>query len=122
MESILVMHADFRPFERAAVEKVFLSDNRFQDIRQNMSVGTLIEAEFVEPADWTIVRLMENASTISFSGTSQISLRAALLFQQRIPGPLRIVDTAYSFDLPLSEFTTLEELSAAIDAARSRTD
>jgi hypothetical protein len=37
-----------------------------------------------------------------------------------LKAPLRIVDTEYSFDLTLNSFSTLDELSAAIDQARDR--
>jgi hypothetical protein len=62
--------------------------------------------------------LSKDRLTISLSGVRDAALRAALVLQEHLPTPLRIIDTDYTFDLMLSDFTTLEQLRTAIEQAQ----
>ena len=119
MHNILLFNSDERPFEVEAIERIFHLENGFRDVRFNEPGGAVVEADYVESEDWTIVRLSGNRNRISLSGTSDVALRAALILQRHLQVPLRVVDTDYSFDLVLSDFTSLEELQAAIDRAQA---
>jgi hypothetical protein len=118
MHSIMLFDSGERPFEVDAIDRIFRSENGFRDVRYNTPIGTPIEADYIEDDDWTIVRLSGTQKSISLSGTSDVALRAALILQAHLEGPLRIIDTDYSFDLILRDFSNLEELNAAIDKAR----
>jgi hypothetical protein len=119
MHDILLFNPDDRPFDADVIERIFQSENGFRDVRFNEPGGDVIEADFVEPEDWTIVGLSGNRNRISLSGTSDAALRAALILQRNLDTPLRIVDTDYSFDLILRDFQTTEELRAAIQNAQT---
>lgn len=119
MHNILLVDPNDRPFDAKAIERVFQSEPGFSDVRYNEPGGAYIEAEYVLGDYRTIARLSDNCDTISLSGTSDAALQAALILQKNLHTPLRMVDTDYSFDLILSSLSSIEELQAAIDAARS---
>jgi hypothetical protein len=114
MENILLFDLDDRPFETETIDRIFRSEPGFRNVRFDEPGGAVIEAEYVEPDDWTFVRLDGDRDTISLTGTSDAALRAALILQRNLPMPLRMVDTSYSFDVILRDFQTFEELRAAI--------
>jgi hypothetical protein len=81
--------------------------------------GALLECEYVEPDDRTIIRLSGDASTISIYHTWGAALRAALLIQKSLEAPMRMVNDDYSFDLTFSNISSVEELEAAMESART---
>ncbi len=119
MTNILLIQIDKMPFDVAAVAHILSTHNGFRDVRFDEPGGAAVEADYGDPEDWTIVRLSENPSQISLSGTSDAALRAALILQTHLKIPLRIFDTNYSFDLTLQNYSTVDELHAAIEAAQS---
>jgi hypothetical protein len=119
MQSILLFSPDDRPFELAAIQRVFQSEPRFRDVRFNEPGGAVIEADYVEPEGRTIVGLSGSRTSISFSGISDATLRAVLILQRNLDTPLRMVDTNYSFDLILQDFPNVETLWNAIQNAQT---
>jgi hypothetical protein len=118
MHSILLLNTDDRPFDTEAIERILKTEADFSDVRSN-TTGAAIESHFGKSEEWIIVRLSAKLSRISLSGTTDTTLRAALILQARLDRPLRIVDTDYSFDLILADSGSIEELRAAIDAAQA---
>ena len=119
MQSLLLFRSDDEPFAVEAIQRIFESVSGFVEVRYNTPVGTPIEADYVEDQDFTIVRLSGRRNTISLSGTTDATLRAALILQEHLHTPLRIIDSDYSFDLVLSDFKDIEELRTAIDNAQA---
>jgi hypothetical protein len=119
MTNLLLLNPDDRRFESADIERIFQSNGGFRDVRLNEPGGAVIEADYVEPEDWTIVGLSGSRKSISLSGTTDAALRAALILQRNLGTPLRIIDSDYSFDLIFSDFANVEELQTAIDQARA---
>lgn len=119
MTDLLLLDPDDGTFETAEIERIFQSNSGFRDVRFNEPGGAIIEADYVEPEDWTIVGLSGSRESISLSGTTDAALRAALILQRDFARPLRIIDSDYSFDLILSSFVSIEELRSAIDKARA---
>ncbi|HEV3138315.1 MAG TPA: hypothetical protein VGZ26_10430, partial [Pirellulales bacterium] len=91
----------------------------FTDLRFEEPGGALIECEYIEPNDRTIIRLSRDASTISMYHTWGAALRAALLIQKSLGIALRMVNDDYTFDLTFSDISTVEELEAAMENART---
>jgi hypothetical protein len=119
MQSILLFNQDDRPFELEAIQRVFQTEIGFRDIRLNEPGGAIIEADYIEPEDWTIVGLSGSRKSISLSGTTDAALRAAFTLQRNLGTPLRIIDSDYSFDLVLQNYSTVDELRAAIESAQA---
>jgi hypothetical protein len=119
MESLILFSPDSRPFDPQVVEVAFRSCSEFKNTRTRTPVGTLIECKYEEPGDWTTIRLSKNAETISLTGASSAALRAAILIQRSLGMPLRMVNNVNSFDLTFSNMSTVEELEAAMENART---
>lgn len=119
MHSLLLINSTGQQFSVEAVKRVFLSAEGFQRIRYETSVGSPIEADFVEGEDFTTVELDEKRRYISTRGTSGAALSAVWILKTRLDVPLRMFDTENSFDLLISQFSSREELERAIDEARS---
>jgi hypothetical protein len=119
MQSILLLNPDDRPFEMAAIRHVFESEPGFQDIRYDEPGGALIEADYIEFEDSTIVGLSRSRQSIWLSGTTDAALRAALVLQKRLGTPLRLIDSDYSLDLLLEGVSNVEQLRAAFENART---
>ena len=119
MQSILLFSPNERPFELAAIQRVFQSEPGFRDIRFNEPGGAVIEADYVDPDGRSIVGLSGDYDTISLSGISDATLRAVLILQRNLDMPLRMVDTNYSFDLILQDFPNVETLWDAIQNAQT---
>jgi hypothetical protein len=118
MHNILLLNSDGRPFELTEIERIFQSESGFHDVRFNEPGGAVIEADYVEPEDRTIVGLSGSHKSISLSGMSDAALRAAMILQRNLDTPLQIVDTDYSFDLILRDFPTVEKLRNAIQKSQ----
>ncbi len=119
MHNVLLFNADGRPFDFATVKRVFQSEHGFRDVRFNEPGCDVIEADYVAANGATIVGLSGDRETISLSGTSDAALSAAIILQRHVDMPLRMVDTEYSFDLTFHDISTVEELHAAIERART---
>jgi hypothetical protein len=119
MQRLLLFNSDDEQFAVRQIQSILESEKRFHSLRFNEPGGALIEAQYSEGQDSTIVRLSGNRETISLSGTSDAALQAVLIFQRRLQRPLRLIDTDYTFDLILQEFANIEELRAAIESAQA---
>lgn len=119
MQKLLLFNPDFTPFEPKVVERAFRSRAEFTNLRFEEPGGALIECEYIEPDDRTIIRLSEDASTISMYHTWGAALRAALLIQKSLGIPLRMFNDDNTFDLTFSDISSIEELEAAMDNART---
>ncbi len=118
MQKLLMFNPDFSPFDPKAVEQAFRSC-AFTDLRFDEPGGALIECNYTEPDDWTTIRLSGNAARISMYHTWGAALRAALLIQKSLGRPLRIMNDCCTFDLTFSDISTVEELEAAMENART---
>jgi hypothetical protein len=119
MQMLLLYNDENRPFAADVIRNVFKSEKGFQDVRSEGLVGSVVEADYVDGRDSTIVRLSDNLETISLSGTSDTAIRAALALQGHLQEPLHIIDLDYSFDLVLKDFAGIDELRSAISDAQA---
>ncbi len=120
MQSIILWREDELNFEPEEVEHIFRTQTGFDQVRFNEPGGALIEAQYSiapDDHDYVLVRLAGSRRMISISRVSDVSLHAALAFQQHLSISLRIMNDDYTFDLKLSDYTSVSELNAAIDAA-----
>jgi hypothetical protein len=119
MQMLFLFNVDNRPFVVDSIRNIFESVSGFKDMRRDGLVGSVIEADYVEGQDWTIVRLNDKLTAISLSGSTDAAFHAALIVQTHYPEPLRITDMDYSFDLILKGFTSIDKLRSAISDAQA---
>ena len=116
MQFLMLFNPDFAPFDPNAVERAFRLSNEFTELRlDEPGGGALIECEYIEPDDRTIIRLSRDASTVSIDHTWGAALRA-LLVQSCLGVPLRMVNDDNTFDLTFSDISTIEGLEAAMES------
>jgi hypothetical protein len=115
----MLFNPDFAPFEPKVVERAFRSCAQFTDLRFEEPGGALIECVYIEPNDRTIIRLGGDASSISVDHIWGAALRAALLIQKSLGIPIRMINDDNTFDLTFSDISTVEELEAAMENART---
>jgi hypothetical protein len=119
MQSLLLFSPDDRPFEIATIQRVFQSEPGFRDVRFNEPGGAVIEADYVDHEGQSIVWLSKSRTSISFTGMTDVTLRAVLIMQKSLELPLRMVDSNYSFDLILNDCPSVEALWSAIQGAQT---
>jgi hypothetical protein len=119
MHNILLFKVDDQPFDVATIGHIFQTQCGFRDVRFNLPSGRVIEAEYGEADDSTIVGLSEDRETIFLRGTSDAALRAALIIQRNLDPLLRMIDTDHSFDLVLRDYPNIEQLRAAMEHTRT---
>ena len=118
MQFLILVNPDFSPFDPSAVERALRSCDSFTHLRNSEPGGALIECQYIEPDDWTFVRLSCDAAGITIDHTSGAALKAAILVQKHLGVPIRMIDDDNSFDLIFSGIQSVEELEAAIENAQ----
>ena len=81
MQFLMLFNPDFAPFNSNTVERAFRLSNEFTGLRLDEPGGALVECEYIEPDDRTIIRLSGDATTISIGHTWGAALRAVLIIQ-----------------------------------------
>lgn len=119
MHSLMLFDSTGRKISVDALRRALSSIPQCKQIRESASSGTPLQADYAEGDDFTTIYLISSHEAISIRGTSGAALSAAWAIHAKLGIPLRMVDTDYSFDLLLDQFSTLEQLSAAIDQARA---
>jgi hypothetical protein len=117
MHSLLLFDVDDRKIPVDELKRVFQTVPGFRQLRTDSSDGVSVEANYVDGEDFTTVELDSECETISIRGTSGAALKAAWILQAHLDYPLQMVDTDYSFDVIVRDFSSLEELSAAVENA-----
>ena len=120
MQSLLIFHPDQSPFQVSDLQQITDAEPGFHSIRFKSPGGSTYEAEYSQFGDYTTLRLNEERTVISISGATDAPLQVVILLQNRLNGPLRMVDTDYSFDFILKGFHNIDELrSAMLDGLKS---
>jgi hypothetical protein len=79
--------------------------------------GTAISGHHSFGGDSVIVELKSDHQSIAISDYGPAALDFAIRIQSASAASLRIIDEGYTFDLPLQEYSRVEDLMAAIEAA-----
>ncbi len=119
MQFLLLFKANSGLFERSEIEQVFRSDPHFKDLRFDTPFGELIECRYVEPNDSASVSLNQDRQSLYFNSTCGAALKAVLIIQKALGVPLRVINDSYTCDLTFSDISTVEELEAAMENART---
>ena len=119
MHSLLLFDVDDRKIPVDALQRVFQTVAGFDAIRKDLPAGAAIEAHYTDGDDFTTVALESGCETISIRGTSGTALKTAWILQAHLDYPLQMVDADYSFDVIVRDFSSQEELIAAIECAQA---
>lgn len=116
MNNVLLFRDDGVLLDREAVRSALAGIEGTYNLREGNLAGSVLDCEFDFAGDSTIIRLSADLRRVSFSGGGDASLEAARQLQRCLGLPLRLVDTAYSFDLLLANTASLAELRERITA------
>lgn len=70
--------------------------------------------QFTSGDDFAIIRFTHDKETIVIDGSGDASLSAALRIQSTYPDDIHMIDEGYSFDVNLSEISSLGKLKERI--------
>ncbi|MBI2840519.1 MAG: hypothetical protein HYX75_19540 [Acidobacteria bacterium] len=118
MDFLLLYIGEGMRFDREEVKRVFRELPGVRNFEERAGVGWWLQAHLDEGNDSTIIRLVTDEESISVSGSGDASLKAAVAIQAGMKVSLRVVDVDYSFDLPLRDLRSTEDLRKAIVQAR----
>lgn len=122
MDFLLLYIGEGIRFDREEVKRVLRDIPGIRNLEERAGVGWWLQAQLDEGNDSTIIRLVTDEESISISGSGDASLKAAVEIQAGMELSLRLVDIDYSFDLPLRDLRSTEELRKAIVRARKGDD
>jgi hypothetical protein len=83
----------------------------------NQNIGSAkLQCDYRNGKDGTIARLLASQKLVAIDGTGDVGLELALEFQRRFSKPLRLIDSSYAFDIPLSEVSSIDEIKKRISS------
>jgi hypothetical protein len=107
----------FRIDQRAFVEsEVFnkMGEIGVGELLRDTMPGAAIVGHFQFGNDGVLIELKSDLQAFAVSDSSSAGFEFAVRLQAHFDEPLRIVDEVYSFDLPLKNFNTADQLKDAI--------
>jgi hypothetical protein len=114
MSKLLIYIGEKQTFDLEMIIQSIMSIDGVSKARRGQFIGAVFECEFTFKGSTTIVRISEDLETVTVEGLGRDATEFAVMFQQNLDIPLRVIDMDYSFDLPLSTFASGEELSRSI--------
>ncbi|WP_199246184.1 hypothetical protein [[Phormidium] sp. ETS-05] len=110
MKTLLLFIGEAEKFNLNEVGEIFTKIPNIQNLKQGDFIGSILECEFSDNNDYTIIRLSDDLETISIDGDGDASLKIALEIQKHYPQNLRLIDSNYSFDIELDKIKSVGQL------------
>ncbi|MGL4503805.1 MAG: hypothetical protein ACRCU2_32390 [Planktothrix sp.] len=107
---LLLFIGEDEKFNLIQIADILTKIPNIQNLKQGDFVGSILEGEFSEKNDFTIIRLSDDLETISIDGDGDASLKIALEIQKHYPQNLRLIDSNYSFDIELAKINSVGQL------------
>jgi len=114
MTKLLIYIGENQKFDIDATVKAISSMRGALRPRRGNFIGSIFECEYRYAGRSTIVRISPEAETITAEGLGDESLVFALELQEALPVALNAIDMECSFNVPLRDFQSLEQLKAVI--------
>ncbi len=119
MNILILFIGENKKFDENKILSILQDIPGIQNLREGNFVGSILECEFSEEDDFTLIRLSDDLETISISGIGDASLKIALEIQKRYPRAIRVVDSNYNFELVIEEMESVNEFRQRILEASS---
>lgn len=114
MSKLLIYIGENIKFDLDQTKRAISEMRGVRDARAGKFIGAVFECEYEHQGATTIVRISEDAETVTAEGLGDEALDFALNLQSRLPAPLRVIDMDYNFDLLLTDFESSEQLRTAM--------
>lgn len=98
MQLLLMYIDEGEAFDEGRVRRSIAGIVGLSEARRDPVTNARFEADYVAAGDSTVIRLSEDAETISIHGTGAAARRFAVEFQKHYKDPLHLIDDGYSFD------------------------
>lgn len=119
MKMLLLFIGENETFNLSQVADSLTKIPNIKNVKQGDFVGSILECEFSDKTDFTIIRLSDDLETISIDGDGDASLKIALKIQNNYPQNLRLIDSNYSFDIELAKIKSVSQLRQNIRESSS---
>ena len=110
MRVLLVFLGEGLIFNIDKIIEILTNLSGVTEIRRNPGPETIVEVDYYDEIGTSIIRLNGEADTISFTWHSDSAVAAALAIQKQYGEPMRMIDMDYSFDIVLSESSTIDSI------------
>jgi hypothetical protein len=119
MKTLLLFLSKNEQFDPQEIALILQEIPGTNNLKEGKFVGSILECEFSDENDFTLIRLSDDLETITISGMGNASLKISLEIQKRYPKPIRLIDSDYTFDLRLEKIISVSELRQKILEASS---
>lgn len=114
MSKLLIYIGEKIKFDVDQVKRAISKIDGVRHARSGNFIGAIYECEYELDGATTVVRISEDVETLTVEGLGEEALDFALKLQSHLPVPLRAIDMDYTFDLPLSDFQSTDQLRQAM--------
>jgi hypothetical protein len=113
MTKLLIFIGEGQKFDVEATISAISAMRGVVDARRGNFIGSIFECEYHYVGTSTLVRLSQEAETVTAEGLGTCALSFALELQRALSADLHAIDMEYSFNVALREFQTVEQLQQA---------
>jgi hypothetical protein len=114
MTKLLVFIGENQKFDVEMTIGTISAMSNVKKARRGEFIGAVFECEYNYEGTSTVVRLSQEAETISVEGIGPCALSFAIELQKALEIDLRAIDMEYSFDVALRDFQPVEQLERAV--------
>lgn len=114
MSKLLIYIGENEKFDVTNTINAITSIKGISNPREGNFIGAIFECEYTLQRLTTIIRISDDAETVTVEGLGDESLDFALRLQSVLSVPLSAIDMEYSFNIKLSDYETVADLKSAI--------
>ncbi len=101
-------------FDREKVRELFSTISEISNIEESPDDGASLKGRYDHGGDSTIVELKDDLESIALSGAGNAGIDLAFRIQKGYPVSLHMIDSDYSFDLLISDFDNVSDLTDTV--------
>lgn len=120
MNFVLLYSPQGNTLERERLRKLLYTLEGVSEVEESPGDGACLKARYCYGGDSTIVELKDDMESIALSGVGDAGIDLALRIQEIYPEVLHIIDSDYSFELALDQFSSFSDLSSVIHDRMNR--
>lgn len=114
MSKLLIYIGENQKFDVPNTIEAITSIAGVSNAREGKFIGAIFECEYTLQGLTTIVRVSDDAETVTVEGLVNESLDFALKLQSALTESLSAIDMEYSFNIELSNYESIDDLKSAI--------
>lgn len=116
MSKLLIYIGENQKFDVPNTVHAITSIAGTSNAREGKFIGAIFECDYDFQGLKTIVRISEDAETVTIEGLGDEALNFALQLQSALSIPLSAIDMDYSFNVSLSDYKGVSDLRLAISS------